>query len=244
MIVLDQIWFGYSADRPVLAGIDLELRPGMNLLLGPNGCGKSTLLKIAAGIEHPERGRVTVAGADLWTDEIAARHSLAYLPEQAQITPFATVSEVLSLVAALRGQPQEAADQALAWAGLGGLGSLSVRELSMGQQRRSLLAALRIGEADYLLLYEPLEGIDRRIRHDLLIWIKKRLCDGATVVVASHQIEPFTELATRLLTLSHGQVEVAEALPDSSDERFTLVEQMARGDKGARGPAGIPYAAR
>jgi ABC-2 type transport system ATP-binding protein len=230
MIVLDQIWFGYVADNPVLAGIKLELQPGMNLLLGPNGCGKSTLLKIAAGIEHAERGRVTVAGADLWEEEVAARRGLAYLPEQAQITPYATVSEVLSLVASLRRQPQAAAEQALAWAGLSGMGKLSVRELSMGQQRRSLLAALRIGEPDYLLLDEPLEGMDRRIRHDLLVWIEKRLAEGATVVVASHQIEPFTEMATRLVTVGHGQVAVVEDLPESTTERFALVEQMARGE--------------
>jgi ABC-type multidrug transport system ATPase subunit len=230
MIVLDQVWFGYVADRPILAGIELELRQGLSLLLGPNGCGKSTLLKIAAGIEHAERGRVTVAGADLWQDEVAARRSLAYLPEQAQITPFATVSEVLTLVAALRRQPGDAVEQALAWAGLSGLGRLSVRELSMGQQRRSLLAALRIGEPDYLLLDEPLEGMDRRIRHDLLDWIENRLTEGATIVVASHQIEPFTEMATRLVTIDQGQVAVVEDLPDSTTERFTLIEQMARGE--------------
>jgi ABC-2 type transport system ATP-binding protein len=229
MITLDQVWFGYSTGSPVLAGVSLDLGPGMTLLLGPNGCGKSTLLKIAAGIEHPQQGRVTVAGADLWRDEVAARQSLAYLPEQAQITPFATVSEVLALVAALRRQPRAAADQALAWAGLASLGKLSVRELSMGQQRRSLLAAARIGEPQYLLLDEPLEGMDRRIRHDLLAWITRRLAEGATVVVASHQIEPFAETASRLVTVSNGQVAVVDALPRNPAKRLTLIEQMACG---------------
>ena len=86
MIELDQVWFGYVPEIPILAGVSLELRPGLSLLVGPNGCGKSTLLKVAAGVELPAHGWVKAAGLDLWQDEIAARRNLAYLPEQAQIT--------------------------------------------------------------------------------------------------------------------------------------------------------------
>ena len=131
----------------MLAGVDLEISPGLTLLLGPNGCGKSTLLKLAAGIERPDSGRVEIDGHDLWIDEVAARRGLAYVPEQPDLTPYATVREILDLVCRLRGEPARARREALERVGLGKLAHRSVRELSMGQRRRAVLAAALRGHA-------------------------------------------------------------------------------------------------
>ena len=102
MIRFHQAAFAYRESEPVLSGVDLEISPGLTLLLGPNGCGKSTLLKMAAGIERPDSGRVEIDGRDLWVDEAAARRGLAYVPEQPDLTPYATVREVAPLIAASR----------------------------------------------------------------------------------------------------------------------------------------------
>ena len=87
MIRFHQASFAYRDGEPVLSGVDLEIPAGLTLLLGPNGCGKSTLLKLAAGVEQPDAGRVEVDGKDLWVDEVEARRSLAYVPEQPDLTP-------------------------------------------------------------------------------------------------------------------------------------------------------------
>src|SRR6185312_150815 len=156
--------FSYGKDEPVLAGVDLEISSGLTLLLGPNGCGKSTLLKLAAGIERPDAGRVEIDGHDLWVDEAAARRGLAYVPEQPDLTPYATVREILDLVCRLRGAPREQGWEALEQVGLGKLAHRSVRELSMGQRRRAVLAAAFIGTPSHVLLDEPLEALDRGAR--------------------------------------------------------------------------------
>ncbi len=239
MIQLHDVSFCYQSGQPILDDVELGLGPGLCLLLGPNGCGKSTLLRIAAGIERPDRGQVTIDGHEAWSAEVAARKHLAFLPEQAQITPYATVREVVALVAGLRRQPPEAAKAALAWAGLGGLGHRSVRELSMGQRRRALLATVRIGTPSCLLLDEPLEGMDRRIRSELLSWIAERLAAGATVVLASHQIEPFVAIADRALTIDQGRACLVPDLPSDPDQRLALLEEMARGQYGPASPAAI-----
>ena len=61
MIVFEGVSFGYTPGLEVLSDVSLEFPSGMSLVVGPNGCGKSTLLKLAAGVEIPARGRVTVS---------------------------------------------------------------------------------------------------------------------------------------------------------------------------------------
>ncbi len=94
--------FSYDKGESVLAGIDLELSPGLTMLLGPNCCGKSTLLKLDAGVEKPDSGNITIDGQGLWKDEKKPRKNLAYLTEQPDLTPYATLNEILNLVCRLR----------------------------------------------------------------------------------------------------------------------------------------------
>ena len=229
MIRFDRVGFSYRDGQPVLSEVSAEIPAGLTLLLGPNGCGKSTLLKIAAGVEQPDQGRVEVDSRDLWTDEAEARRTLAYVPEQPDLTPYATVREILGLVCRLRGEPQKSAEQALALVGLDRLSHRSVRELSMGQRRRAVLAAARIGTPGHLLLDEPLEAMDRGAREDILAWVGDRLAAGATVVVVSHDIEPFAPLANRALTVRDGRCLSSGELPPDPGERMSLLERLARG---------------
>src|SRR5438067_146151 len=106
MIRLYDVSFTYSSPQPVLDSVSLDIPPGLNLLLGPNGCGKSTLLKIIAGVECPASGIARIQGFDLWKDEAEARQSLAYVPEQPDLTPYATIRDVLHLVSRLRSRPE------------------------------------------------------------------------------------------------------------------------------------------
>jgi ABC-type multidrug transport system ATPase subunit len=230
VIELDGVSFGYTPEVEVLTEINLELGAGLSLLVGPNGCGKSTLLKIAAGVEIPCRGVVRVAGRDLWRDEVAARRHLAYLPEHPDLTPYATVDEILALVCGLRGQPISEARTALEWVGLGDLGNRTVRELSKGQRRRATLAASRIGTAACLLLDEPLEGMDRAFRGDVVGWIERRLAAGATAVIVSHEFEAVAPLADRAVTIRDGRSEIVEPLPPPGSVRAEVLERLARGD--------------
>jgi len=230
VIRLHQAAFSYRDAEPVLAGVDLEIAPGLTLLLGPNGCGKSTLLKLAAGIERPDSGRIEIDGHDLWTDEVAARRGLAYVPEQPDLTPYATVREVLDLVCRLRGEPREQGREALERVGLGKLSHRSVRELSMGQRRRAVLAAALVGTPRNALLDEPLEAMDRGAREDLLAWTDRLVAAGAAVVVVSHEIEPFAPRATRAISVRDGRCVDAGPLPADPAERLALLDRMARGE--------------
>ena len=230
MIRFHQAAFAYRPGEPVLDGIDLEIPPGLTLLLGPNGCGKSTLLKLASGVERPDAGRVEIDGHDLWTDEVAARRGLAYVPEQPDLTPYATVREILGLVCRLRGEPRRAVEEALELVGLKDLAHRSVRELSMGQRRRSVLAAALIGTPSHVLLDEPLEAMDRGARESILAWIDRLLAASATVVIVSHDLAPFAPRAARAFTVRGGHALRVDPLPADPAERLALLEHLARGE--------------
>jgi len=229
MMIFENVTFGYEPGRPVIRNASFTLKPGVTLVLGPNGCGKSTLLKLAAGVERPDQGRILADGVDLWTREALARRGLAYLPEFPDITPYATLRDVLVLVCRLRNEGAEAGDRALKIFGLAPEAGRSVRELSSGQRKRVLFAAAFVGRPDHILLDEPLDALDRRIGDDILKWIDERAASGATVAVVSHSFEPFAALAGRALTVRDGLVDACEDLPASPAERFRLLDALARG---------------
>lgn len=232
--------FSYDAG-PVLRHIDCSLGPGLTLLVGPNGSGKSTLLRLLAGVERPDQGRITIAGHDLWRDEVAARRLLAYVPEHPDLTPYASLLEVLLLVCRLRGEPLAHARGALERVGLADRAHASVRELSAGQRRRALIAAAWIGTPLVALLDEPLELIDRALRDDVIGWVDALATAGRTVVVVSHQVEPFVASAARVLTLRDGQAVGPVELPQDALLRAALVDRFARGAVGHLGLEASSY---
>ena len=236
MITLRGVRFGYGRAGIALHCSALDIGPGVTLLVGPNGAGKSTLLKLTAGVEQPTSGMVAIDGHDLWRDEVAARASLAYVPEHPDLTPYATVGEVLGLVCRLRGRPVDDGLRALTTVGLEGLGDRSVRELSMGQRRRAVLAAAFIGEPTTLLLDEPLEAMDRAMRTWLTSWITDASARGATVLLATHDIDPFIDIAARAVVVTRGVPELLEQLPVDPASRRSVLDASARGVASATVP--------
>jgi ABC-2 type transport system ATP-binding protein len=229
MIRLREVGFSYRDGAAVLDGVNLDLPEGLTLLLGPNGCGKSTLLKLLAGVERPDRGTVEIEGHDLWKEEVAARRGLAYVSEQPDLTPYATIGDVIRLVCRLREQPAASGRETLEKAGVAAIAGRSIRELSQGQRRRAVLAAAWIGTPRIALLDEPLEAMDRTIRQEILAWIDRLAGGKSCVVIATHEIEPFIGRAACALTVRDGRCELCAPLPQDAVERLGFLESWSRG---------------
>jgi len=228
VIRLRRVQFSYRRGERIIDDLSLEIGPGLTLLIGPNGSGKSTLLKILAGIERPDAGTAEIEGFDLWKNEVDARRNLAYVSEHPDLTPYATIRDVLTLVCRLRSEPLEAGNNALARAGLTRVADRSIREVSMGQRRRAVLAAAWVGSPKVVILDEPLEAMDRAIREDILSWVDRILNTGAAVVIATHQIEPFLEKAARAIAVDNGVCRLVDRLPADPAQRVALLESLSR----------------
>jgi ABC-type multidrug transport system ATPase subunit len=198
--------FGYEPGTRVLDIPELDVPAGLTLLLGPNGAGKTTLMRLAAGVERPDEGVVSIGGVNLWTDEIRARRSIAYVPEQPDLTPYATLSEILTLVARLRGVPESAASSALESVGLAALGGRTIRELSQGQRRRAVWGAAMVGSPCVFILDEPLESLDVEMRGSLLRWVGSAVERGATVLVSTHDVAAFGRWAVGTVRIDSGRI--------------------------------------
>ena len=230
MIRFHNVSFSYEKEEKVLHSVNLEIQAGLTLLIGPNGCGKSTLLKLASGVEIPDEGRIAVDGLDLWKEEVPARKSLAYLPEHPDLTPYASIKEIQDFVCRLRERPVEEGKKALGFFDLGHLSHRTVRELSMGQRRRAVFAACLVGMPAHFLLDEPLEAMDRHIQKEILAWIGGNTRSGAAVVIVSHWIEPFVDMASAAVTVHNGSTFCFESLPPDYEKKLAFLEQLAEGE--------------
>jgi ABC-2 type transport system ATP-binding protein len=209
MIQLRDVVFGYDGKREALRLPSLDINPGVTLVVGPNGAGKSTLLRLIAGIDAPAQGTITIDGHDLWRDEVAARSRIAFVPEYPELTPYARVVDALQLVAALRGAPETSVVDALVRVGLLEVGSRTIREMSMGQRRRMMLATALIATPPVVILDEPLETLDAEMRAFLPGWVGELKASGHTIVVATHDRPPFASLVDAVLSVSSGAVAIA-----------------------------------
>ncbi len=229
MITFQNVRFSYSRKESVLDAVHCEFQPGLTMILGPNGAGKSTLLKLAAGVERPDSGWITINGHDLWKEEVAARRALAYLPEYPDVTPYATLTDILSLVCRIRGRPWRDGRRALDALGLARKANRTIRELSSGERKRTLLAAAMIGTGTHLLLDEPLDSLDRDMKDTIIDWMTDRARAGAAVAVVSHTLEPFLDQADRAIVIRNGRVGATKRLAVEPRARLQQLEEMARG---------------
>jgi iron complex transport system ATP-binding protein len=219
MLTLRDVHFAY-AERRVLRGVSLELRPGRVLgLLGPNGAGKSTLVRLAAGLLRPERGEVRLEGRDLGTwprRDVAKR--VALLPQDGVLPPAFTGWEI-----AMMGRTPH-----LGWLGAEGptdravvahslelvdataAAGRRVDELSGGERQRLLLARALAQEPTVLLLDEPTVHLD--LSHQVaMLELVVRLADegGLAVLVVFHDLNLAGQSCDELVLLSEGRVAAA-----------------------------------
>lgn len=187
--------------RTIFSSVSLALDPGIYALTGANGSGKSTLLRLLAGAQTPAAGTIQIAGHDLTRSPLAARRLLSYAPDDSPAYPFMTGAEFLRLVAAAKSAtPGPAADSLVAAFGLAPFLGERMDALSLGTQKKLVLAAAWIGEPRVILLDEPSNALDDVSRRAL---IDRIAIDSAraAIVFASHDAEFIAETGATVLAL-------------------------------------------
>jgi heme ABC exporter ATP-binding subunit CcmA len=197
---------------PALAGATLSVRRGEIVLLrGPNGAGKTTLLRLCAGLVPLERGQGQILGVDLVRDRELVRHRVGMIGHNNGLYSDLTVTENVRFWGRTVGASTAEVDAALHRMGLDGrLANLPISRLSAGQKRRTALAGLVARRAELWLLDEPHAGLDAAGRDELDQVLKLAAAAGATVMVASHELERASQLATRQVDVVAGQARELE----------------------------------
>ncbi|HYN34508.1 MAG TPA: heme ABC exporter ATP-binding protein CcmA [Ilumatobacteraceae bacterium] len=200
---------------PALAGASITIDEGEIVLLrGPNGAGKTTLLRLCAGLVPIVRGSGHILGFDLATQREAIRQHVGVLGHQNGLYLDLTVGENIRFWGATVGASHAETNAAMERLGVAErIVDVAVRKLSAGQKRRTALACLVARRAQLWLLDEPHAGLDASARDELDVTLRQAAAAGATIVVASHELERAGSLATRAVDVIAGRVH--EARPSS-----------------------------
>ena len=222
---------------PALAGVDLDVAPGEVLLVhGPNGAGKTTLLRACAGLVAIGSGQAQVLGHDLGRDRRSIRRRVGLLGPATFLYDELTVEDNLRFAARAAGRPVEAGLAAMGRLGLDGrLRQVAVARLSTGQRRRAALAAVVARDPELWLLDEPHAGLDADGRDLLATIVAEGLAGGATVIMASHELDQAATLATRQVLMAGGRLTggVLDDTPDGGSRSPTRTDGSGAGDSDA-----------
>lgn len=189
--------------------LSFQVNPGEIMgLVGPNGAGKTTTLRSVAGIIRPTSGRITIAGADLAKDPLAAKRALAFIPDEPELFEYLTVEEHLRFVARIYSvsDVDDRIPPLLEELELTDKRNTLPAELSRGMRQKLAIACGLIHDPRVLILDEPLTGLDPAGIKRMKETIVERAAAGAAVVLSSHLLHLVEELCTQLLVLRHGRM--------------------------------------
>lgn len=232
---------GYGANT-VLAGVDLEVRPGEYWgLVGPNGAGETTLLRAVLGLLAPRAGALELDPTH------TRRERLGFVAQRGGLHTAlpVTVREFVGLGFVGARAPRRERAGRLAWAlercGLAGLARTGWHALSGGQRQRALLARALVRRPSVLLLDEPTEGLDLRSRAGLLDLLAELHCEERlTLLVVTHELAIAARHATHVALFREGGVaagpRAAVLRPAEIRRTFGVDAALALGGA-AEGPA-------
>ncbi|MFI7616957.1 ABC transporter ATP-binding protein [Nonomuraea terrae] len=198
-------------DVIALDDVSLEIGQGeFFALLGPSGCGKTTLLRIVAGFETPDAGKVTLDGEDLLSRP-PNRRPISLMFQSYALFPHMTVAKNVAYGLERERLPRQEIKQrvgeVLETVGLSAHAGRKPAQLSGGQRQRVALARSIVKRPRLLLLDEPLSALDKKVRADMQLELKRLQSEvGITFVVVTHDQEEAMSLADRIAVFDSGSV--------------------------------------
>lgn len=210
-----------------VAGMSFEVRPGEIFgLLGPNGAGKTTTIKTILQLIYPNSGSIRIFG--LSPNDQEARKRIGYMPENPYVYQYLKPLEFLDLCGRLCGMKKEERQKRAAamieTVGLGHAIGRPIGRFSKGMMQRIGLAQALLHDPDFLLLDEPMSGLDpigRKEIRDLLLELRAR---GKTLIFTSHILSDVEMLCDRVVIMREGRLAAQGTMHDLLDTDTHLIE--------------------
>ena len=197
--------------KEILKGISIEVCPGEVIaLLGPNGAGKTTSFSVLCGLIKPDSGKVMLNGHDITKYPMyrRARMGIGYLPQEPSVFRGLTAKENILAVLESRkcSNKEERLSQLLKDFAIEHVGNTRAVLLSGGERRKLEIARALANDPQYIMLDEPLAGIDPIAiaeMRDVIIGLKNR---NIGVIITDHNIMDTLPIVDRVYIISEGRV--------------------------------------
>lgn len=215
MIEIRNLDFSYKKTS-VFNNISLSFKEG-NIygLLGENGVGKTTLLKLICGLQRPLNGTCTVDGETSYLRLPSTLQRITFLPDEVTLPDNATPQRYMDELKPFYPNFAQATFLHL-------MQEFEVepdrkfKEMSFGQQKKSLIAAALSLGTDYVLLDEPTNGLDIPSKTQFRSILSKRIDDRSTIIISTHQVKDVENLIDPIVILNNNSV-----LLDATVQRIT-----------------------
>ena len=226
VIRTDALTKRYPGNVTALAGLTIDIQPGITGLVGANGAGKSTLIKILLGLLPPTSGRAVVLSHDVAASGERIRTLTGYMPEHDCLPPDVTGTEFVTHLGRMSGLPATAAKEraadSLRHVGMYEERYRQVGTYSTGMKQRIKLAQALVGDPRLLLLDEPTIGLDPAGRRSMLDLISRIGAEfGISIVVSSHLLGEIEQICDQLVVIDGGRL-----LRSDTMTSFTRVSQV------------------
>ena len=215
MIDIKNFSFSYTKTQ-VFDNINLQFQKGAIYgLLGENGVGKTTLLKAISGLLRPSAGSCTVDEQVSFDRKPEFLQRVFFLPDEVPLPDSATPEKFFNDLAPF--YPKQSGEMLQHLAGELKVDiSRKFKEMSFGQQKKSLLACAMALNTDYLLLDEPTNGLDIPSKADFRRILSEKVGEEQTIIISTHQVKDVENLIDPIIIISNNSV-----LLDASVEKIT-----------------------
>jgi energy-coupling factor transport system ATP-binding protein len=213
-IVFESVDFKYRRSTNIFQGLDLSINSKeITAITGNNGSGKTTLSKLAAGMLHPQKGRIVVGGEDINEMSLGKLGTkLGYVFQAVERQLFGmTVLDELTFVNRLKGI-QESQTYAKANELMGAFDLIDLKDrhpstLSYGEKRRLAIAAALMSDIRFLILDEPTSFLDPERIESLSLTLDSLKAKGVGMLIISHDDDFIDRHADRIIRIADGGIE-------------------------------------
>jgi len=191
-------------DRTVVAGLDLDIRPGEVVgIIGANGAGKTTTVECLQGLRRPDAGEVRVLDLDPARDAERLRPRIGSQLQDSALPDRLRVSEAIELFATGSARP---ADELLEQFGVAARRRSVFASLSGGERQRLFLVLALLNRPELVILDELTQGLDSAARRDVWAAISRLHDLGTTVLLVTHEMDEAEALCGRVIAMRDGRV--------------------------------------
>lgn len=198
-------------DVEALRDVSFSVRPGEVVgYIGPNGAGKTTTLRILAGLVSAYQGAVTVDGENVEANRAALHKTLGYLPQDTGFQEWRTSARALMTLGTLSGLETIALKRrvgaVMEMLGITEYADRRINHLSGGTRQKLLFAQAILHDPRYIVLDEPLSGLDPASRFKLKEIVRTARAADRAILFSSHVLADVEDLADRIAIINRGRI--------------------------------------